>query len=135
PDRAILWSYWAHARPLLLTSPISLLQDSLDRVLVARWAGLTAAGYYQVARTLWELLGTLNAYPFQMLFARLTRLFAAHTEENETEARRVFGAAVDRLLFLVTPAALLLWSLRDVAVTSLYGPPFIAAAAPLMVFV
>src|SRR5437867_1337024 len=135
PDRAILRSYWAHARPLLFTSPISLLQDSLDRVLVARWAGLTAAGYYQVARALWELLGTVNAYPFQMLFARLSRLLAARTAESDTEARRLFGVAVDRLLFLVTPAALLLWSLRDMAVSLLYGPAFLPATAPLMVLV
>ena len=131
PDRAILRSYWAHARPLLWTSPVSLLQDSLDRVAVAHWAGLTAAGHYQVARALWEVLGTLNAYPFQMLFARLSRLFATRTAETETEARRLFAAAVDHLLFLVTPAALLLWALRDVVVSVLYGGAFLPAAAPL----
>ena len=130
-DRAILRSYWAHARPLLWTSPVSLLQDSLDRVAVAHWAGLTAAGHYQVARALWEVLGTLNAYPFQMLFARLSRLFATRTAETETEARRLFAAAVDHLLFLVTPAALLLWALRDVVVSVLYGGAFLPAAAPL----
>ncbi|HWM79617.1 MAG TPA: oligosaccharide flippase family protein, partial [Methylomirabilota bacterium] len=47
PDRATLQAYWSYARPLFITSPIGMLQDSLDRVLVARWAGLTAAGYYQ----------------------------------------------------------------------------------------
>jgi len=135
PDGAIVSSYWAHARPLLVTTPIGLLQDSLDRVVVARWAGLAAAGHYQVARALWELLGTLNAYPFQMLFARLSRLFAARTADNENEARRLFGAAVDRLLFLVTPAALLLWGLRDVAIATLYGPAFLPASTPLAVLI
>jgi O-antigen/teichoic acid export membrane protein len=110
---------------------VSLLQDSLDRVLVARWAGFAAAGHYQVARALWEVLGTLNAFPFQMLFARLSRLFATRTAESEAEARQLFGAAVDRLLFLVTPAALLLWALRDVVVSMLYGAAFLPAAAPL----
>ena len=62
-DRATLRAYWSYAKPLLITSPIGILQDSLDRILVARWAGLTAAGYYQVARVLWEILGTLNASP------------------------------------------------------------------------
>src|SRR2546426_38997 len=39
PDRDTLRSYWRYARPLFITSPIGMLQDSLDRVLVARWAG------------------------------------------------------------------------------------------------
>ncbi len=80
-----------YARPLLITSPIGMLQDSLDRILVARWAGLTAAGYYQVARVLWEILGTLNAYPFQLLLSRLSRLFAAPGGDARAETRRVFA--------------------------------------------
>ena len=135
PDRATLAAYWSYARPLLITSPIGMLQDSLDRVLVARWAGLTAAGYYQVARTLWEVLGTLNAYPFQLLFSRLSRLFAARGPAQDTEARRVFASAMDRLLFIAVPAAFGLWALRYPIITVLYGEPFLPAAAPLMVFV
>jgi len=57
--------------------------------------------------------------------------FATRTAETETEARRLFAAAVDHLLFLVTPAALLLWALRDVVVSVLYGGAFLPAAAPL----
>ena len=54
PSRASLTAYWRFARPFLITTPIALFQDSIDRVLVGRWAGLTAAGYYQVARGLFE---------------------------------------------------------------------------------
>ena len=135
PDRDTLGSYWRYARPLFITSPIGMLQDSLDRVLVARWAGLTAGGYYQVARTLWEVLGTLNAYPFQLLFSRLSRLFAAPRAEGVPEARRVFSAAMDRLLFIVVPAAFALWALREPMITLLYGEAFLPAATPLMVFI
>jgi O-antigen/teichoic acid export membrane protein len=135
PDRASVRNYWAYAKPLLVTSPVGMLQDSLDRVLVARWAGLTAAGYYQVARGLWEVLGTLNAYPFQLLFARLSQLFASRTAVQDTEARRVFGSAVDKLLFMAVPASFLLWSLRGPVIALFYGDRFLPAAAPLMVFV
>jgi len=135
PDRDTFRSYWRYARPLFVTSPIGMLQDSLDRVLVARWAGLTAGGYYQVARTLWEVLGTLNAYPFQLLFSRLSRLFAAPRAEGVAEARRVFAAAMDRLLFIVVPAAFALWALREPIITVLYGEAFLPAAVPLMVFI
>src|SRR6266567_3718188 len=135
PDRETFGSYWRYARPLFITSPIGMLQDSLDRVLVARWAGLTAGGYYQVARTLWEVLGTLNAYPFQLLFSRLSRLFAEPRAEGVAEARRVFAAAMDRLLFIVVPVAFALWALREPAIALLYGEAFLPAAAPLMVFI
>jgi len=135
PDRATLRAYWSYARPLFITSPIGMLQDSLDRVLVARWAGLTAGGHYQVARALWEVLGTLNAYPFQLLFSRLSRLFAAPAGASAAEARRVFASAMDRLLFIAVPAAFALWALREPVITLLYGEPFLAAAAPLMVLI
>lgn len=135
PDRATLRAYWSYARPLLITSPFGILQDSLDRILVARWAGLTAAGYYQVARVLWEILGTLNAYPFQLLLSRLSRLFAAPGGDAGAETRRVFASAVDRLLFIAVPAAFGLWALRQPIVTLVYGERFLPALDPLMIFV
>src|SRR6266704_421226 len=135
PDRATLRAYWSYARPLLITSPFGILQDSLDRILVARWAGLTAAGYYQVARVLWEILGTLNAYPFQLLLSRLSRLFAAPGGAAGAETRRVFASAVDRLLFIAVPAAFGLWALRQPIVTLVYGERFLPALDPLMIFV
>jgi len=135
PDRETFRAYWDYARPLLITSPIGLLQDSLDRVLVARWAGLSAAGYYQVARGLWEVLGTLNAYPFQLLFARLSELFARRTPSHDQEARRFFASAVDKLLFLAVPVAFAMWALREPVIGLLYGRAFLSAEGPLMVFV
>ena len=135
PDRATLRAYWSYARPLLITSPIGVLQDSLDRILVARWAGLTAAGYYQVARVLWEILGTLNAYPFQLLLSRLSRLFAASGGEARVETRQVFASAVDRLLFIAVPAAYGLWALRQPIVTLVYGERFLPSLDPLMIFI
>jgi O-antigen/teichoic acid export membrane protein len=135
PDRGTFGAYWQYARPLLITSPIGLLQDSLDRVLVARWAGLSAAGFYQIARSLWEVLGTLNAYPFQLLFARLSELFASRSASDDQEARRLFASAVDKLLFLAVPLGFLLWALREPMIRLLYGPNFLPAEGPLMVFV
>ena len=135
PDRETLRAYWSYARPLLVTTPIGMLQDSLDRVVVARWAGLGPAGYYQVARALWELLGSLNAYPFQLLFARLSSLFAGRSPAADTEARRLFASAVDKLLFLAVPLAFLLWAFRSPIVALLYGPAFAPAVGPLAVFV
>src|SRR5262252_5429677 len=135
PDRATLRSYWSYARPFLVINPIGIAQDSLDRIFVAHWAGLTVAGYYQVARTLWEILGTINAYPFQLLLSRLSRLFASGGERATAEARGVFAAAVDRLLFLAVPAAFALWALRQPVVSLVYGERFLPAVEPLMIFV
>ena len=135
PDRATLRSYWNYARPFLVINPIGIAQDSLDRIFVAHWAGLTVAGYYQVARTLWEILGTINAYPFQLLLSRLSRLFTTGGERAGAEARSVFAAAVDRLLFLAVPAAFALWALRQPVVSLVYGERFLPAVEPLMIFV
>lgn len=135
PTRESFLDYWVYAKPLLLTTPVGILQDSLDRVLVARWAGLPAAGYYQVARALWELLGTINAYPFQLLFARLSQIFAVRSPASDAEARRVFVSAVDKLLFLAVPVSFLLWALRTPVIIWLYGADFTPARDSLMIFV
>lgn len=135
PDRRTLAAYWSYARPLFITSPVGMLQDSLDRVLVARWAGLTVAGYYQVARTLWEVLGRLNAYPFQLLLSRLSHVYADSSAEASAAARRLFASAMDRMLFFAVPAAFGLWALRQPTVTIIYGIQFLPAVDPLMVFV
>jgi hypothetical protein len=55
PSRASLTAYWRFARPFLITTPIALFQDR-STASGRRWAGLTAAGYYQVARGLFEAL-------------------------------------------------------------------------------
>ena len=135
PNRATIRSYWSYARPFLVINPIGIAQDSLDRIFVAHWAGLTVAGYYQVARTLWEILGTINAYPFQLLLSRLSRLFATGGARAAAETRTVFAAAVDRLLFLAVPAAFALWALRQPVVSLVYGERFLPAVEPLMIFV
>lgn len=135
PDRETLRAYWEYARPLVVTTPVGILQDSLDRVFVARWAGLAAAGYYQVARALWEVLGTLNASAFQFLFTRLAQLFARRDSGGDAEARRLFASAVDRLLFVVAPVAFGLWAFRRPTIALLYGEQFLPAVTPVMVFV
>ena len=83
---------------------------------------------------LWEILGTLNAYPFQLLLSRLSRLFAAPGGDARVETRRVFASAVDRLLFIAVPAAFGLWALRQPVVTLVYGERFLPALDPLMIF-
>ena len=75
--------YWRYARPFLVTTPLALIQDSIDRVLVGRWAGLTAAGYYHVARGLWEALTGVMAPPGLLLFTRLSALYAERSEARD----------------------------------------------------
>jgi O-antigen/teichoic acid export membrane protein len=128
-------SYWRYARPLLVTAPIGMAQDSLDRVAVAHWAGLTAAGYYHVARGCWELLGSISAYPAMFLFTRLSSLFAERTAEGDHEARAFFHGALDRLLFAVVPLGLVLWVVAKPGITFLYGSALASAAEPVKVLV
>jgi O-antigen/teichoic acid export membrane protein len=135
PTRDSLAGYWSFARPLLVTTPIGMFQDSIDRVVVKQWAGLEAAGYYQVARGLWEMLASIIAAPTLLLFTRLSELLRVPVRERLDESRALFYSALDKLLFIAIPAALTMWALRDVLVSLLYGRQFLPASSTVAVFV
>ena len=135
PTRAILAGYWSYARPFMVTTPLALFQDSIDRVLVGAWAGLTAAGHYQIARALWEALASVMAAPITFLFTRLSALYTRRTEAADREGRDFFFHSLDRLLFLTVPLAFAFWALAEPGIVVLYGEAFRPAALPLRVLV
>jgi O-antigen/teichoic acid export membrane protein len=135
PTRESVTGYWTYARPFLVTMPIALVQDSVDRWLVARWAGLNAAGHYHVARGLWDLLSGLVAPPGLMLFTRLSSLYAARSPERDREARKLFFRGLDKLVFVSTAVGFVLWALAALILDVLYGPAFVEAAGTLRVLI
>jgi len=135
PTRQSFAMYWTYSRPFLVTTPIAMVQDSIDRVLIGRLAGLTAAGYYQVARGLWEILGSAQAPVGLLLFTRLSSLYASRTAKGDTEARTLFLRTLDKLLFLITGLALPVWILSPWAVRAFYGPEFDPAVPVLRILV
>jgi O-antigen/teichoic acid export membrane protein len=135
PSIAALLAYWRFARPFLVTTPLALLQDSIDRVLVGRWAGLTAAGYYQVARGVFEALSGVMAPPGMLMFTRLSSLYAERTPERDRKARRLFFSGLDKLLFLSAALAVVFWVLAEPLLETLYGPMFVAATPALRILV
>ncbi len=135
PSRASLADYWSYARPFTVTTPLALFQDSIDRVLVGAWAGLTAAGHYQIARALWEALASVIAAPMTFLFTRLSGLYARRSDARDREARDFFFHGVDKLLFLTMPLAFAVWAFAETGITLLYGGSFRPAALPLRVLV
>jgi O-antigen/teichoic acid export membrane protein len=135
PTRASVASYWTYARPFLVTTPIALVQDSADRFVVGRFAGLTAAGYYHVARALFEALASLLAAPMTFLFTRLSSVYARRSEEADGRARALFFEALDKLLFVTTPLAFLFWALAEPLIVLLYGPSFVPAVPALRILV
>lgn len=135
PTRASLADYWGYARPLLFTVPIAMVQDSIDRVVVKQWAGLTAAGYYHVARGFWEILGSVSQYPTTFLLTRMSALFADRSPERDREARSLFFGALDRLLFATVPLGLALWIFARPAVVLIFGPEFAPADVAVRIFV
>jgi O-antigen/teichoic acid export membrane protein len=135
PTRAVLVDYWHYARPFLVTTPLALIQDSIDRVLVAHWAGLTAAGYYHVARGLWEPLAGVIAPPGLLLFTRLSALYAERTPERDLTARRLFFSGLDKLLFVATALAIACWTLAGTGIALLYGEAFVPATVTLRILV
>ena len=135
PSRASLAGYWRFARPFLLITPLALVQDSIDRVLVGHWAGLVAAGYYQIARALFEVISGVMAPPGMLIFTRLSSLYAERTPERDSAARRLFFSGLDKLLFLSTAMAVFVWVLAEPLLGALYGPSFVAATPVLRILV
>ena len=135
PTRESFAGYWRFARPFLVTTPLALFQDSIDRVVVGYWAGLTAAGYYQIARALWEALSSVVAAPITFLFTRLSSLYAQRSVAKDREARDFFFHALDKLLFLTVPLAFVVWAFADPGITLVYGEAFRPAALPLRILV
>jgi O-antigen/teichoic acid export membrane protein len=135
PTRDSLADYWRYARPFLVTTPLALVQDSMDRVLVARWAGLTAAGYYHVARGVWEVLAGAMGPPVLMLFTRLSALYAERSPERDRKAQEVFFSGLDKMLFVATAMALAFWTLAGQAITLVYGSSFTPVRTPLRILV
>lgn len=134
PTRESLRGYWTYARPFLVTTPIALFQDSIDRVVVGGWAGLTAAGHYHVARALWEALAGVMAAPGLFLFTRLSALYARGSGAV-AEARAFFLSGLDKLLFLSVPLAFLFWVFAEWLIHALYGAAFAPAAPALRILV
>src|SRR4029077_13443276 len=135
PTRESVAGCWRYARPFLVTTPLALVQASIDRVLVGRWAGLTAAGYYHVARGLWEALAGVMAPPGLLLFTRLSWLYAERSDRGDHMARKTFFNGLDRLLFVSTPLALALWALAPLGLELLYGAEFVPATTTLRILV
>jgi O-antigen/teichoic acid export membrane protein len=135
PTRQSFGAYWSYARPFLVNTPLALFQDSIDRVVVGRWVGLTAAGYYQVARTLWEALSSVIAAPAIFLFTRLSRLYSQRSPARDREAREFFFGSFDKLLFITIPLAFGFWASAELGIALLFGEPFRPAAVPLRVLI
>ena len=135
PTRHSIRAYWTYARPFLVSTPLALFQDSIDRVVVGRWAGLAAAGYYQVARALWEALSSVIAAPGTFLFTRLSRLYARRSPARDREAHEFFFGSFDKLLFITVPLAFGFWAFAEVGIALLYGEPFRPAAVALRVLI
>jgi PST family polysaccharide transporter len=135
PTTASLAGYWQFARPFLITTPVALVQDSIDRVLVGRWGGLTAAGYYQIARGVFEIVSGVMAPPGMFMFTRLSFLYAERTPERDQQARTLFFSGLDKLLFMATPLAVIIWALANPLLLVVYGPAFVAATPTLRILV
>jgi O-antigen/teichoic acid export membrane protein len=135
PTRESLAGYWRFARPFTVTTPLALFQDSIDRVVVGHWAGLTAAGHYQIARALWEALSSVIAAPITFLFTRLSSLYARRSDAKDREARDFFFHALDKLLFLTLPLAFVFWAFAESGIVLVYGEAFRPAALPLRILV
>ena len=135
PTRHSVVGYWQYARPLLVIGPVGMIQDSVDRVAVTQWAGLTAAGYYHVARGIWEMFSSILAPSTMLLFARLSAIFSDRTAARDAEARTLFYSGAEKLLFVTVPAGYVVWVVAGPLLGLVFGPDFVHAEGAVRIFV
>ena len=135
PTRRSIVGYWQYARPLLVIVPLGMIQDSVDRVAVTQWAGLTAAGYYHVARGIWEMFSSILAPSTMLLFARLAAIFSERTPARDAEARTLFYSGAEKLLFVTAPAGYAVWVIAGPLLGLVFGPDFVHAEGAVRIFV
>jgi O-antigen/teichoic acid export membrane protein len=135
PTRRSIIGYWQYARPLLVIGPVGMIQDSIDRVAVTQWAGLTAAGYYHVARGMWEMFSSILAPSTMLLFARLSAIFSERTPARDAEARTLFYSGAEKLLFVTAPAGYVVWVVAGPLLGLVFGPDFVHAEGAVRIFV
>src|SRR4029453_13341923 len=75
--------YWRFARPFLVTTPIALIQDSVDRVGGGGGGGPPPPGYYPTARPRGEPLGSGMRPPAPPLFPPPPQLYPRRSESGD----------------------------------------------------
>lgn len=129
--KATLASYWAYAKPLALLTPLSVLIDSLDRMVLGQFWPASQLGFYSVARSVFEAVKSLPS-------AVVTAVWPRMTEEFVCAPPHVLRNTVDRvhrkLLLVVTPLVAVGIVLAEPIVNIVYGSSFAPAAQAIRVF-
>jgi O-antigen/teichoic acid export membrane protein len=131
PTRASFASYWSYAKPLALISPMNIVVENADRVMLGSRFIPAELGLYNVSINLFEAMKSLPSAVITALFPRLT---SDYNREGVESAAARFYVAQRKLLILASPIAIIGAVWATTAVTLLYGAAFARAGVMLTAF-
>lgn len=129
PTQAMITSYWRYALPFVAMTPLSLLGEHLDKVLLKSLAGIEQVGYYVAVQGLVTSVPLLLSKPAMSVFFP----FVSAQADDPHRLRATTDLLVRILSVLTLPIVVLLFTYRVAILDLVLGPAFRPAAAVLAV--
>jgi O-antigen/teichoic acid export membrane protein len=130
PSRAALGGVWHFAAGMMAITVLSLLLTQSDKILLSRLLSLKAYGYYALAGTVANGLGTMSAPITAAFYPRLTALT---TIGNEVAARVVYHQGAQLVTVFMGASAVILIVFREEVMLVWTGDPvLVRQVAPLV---
>lgn len=92
-------AYWRYAKPLAMLSPVSLLADSIDKVILGLYVPAAELGVYSISRSLFEAMKSIPSSIVSVLGPQVTR---EYVQGNLTQIRERFAGAMRKGLLVST---------------------------------
>jgi O-antigen/teichoic acid export membrane protein len=116
----LLYREWRFGRFVFLTGLIALGFTAGNKLILARWVGLTALGYYELAVTIATQLFTLALAMGQALYPAYV---SALTEGGTAMVRQLYGHALRLTLLVLAPLAAVIVALARPFVVAWLAQP------------
>ncbi len=124
----LLYREWRFGRFVFLTSLIALGFTAGNKLILARWVGLTALGYYELAVTIATQLFTLALAMAQALYPAYVSALA---EGGMAMVRQLYGHALRLAMLVLAPLTAVIVALARPFVLAWLGQPVTAVITGL----
>lgn len=126
PTRVMFRRYWAYTVPFMVMTPLSLLAENIDKVLLKVLTDVQQVGYYVAVQSFVAVIPLLLSKPaMSVFFPHVSSLWARRALD---EIRQTTDLLVRYLSLVTVPLLVILFTLRKELITLLLGPTFLPAA-------
>lgn len=129
--REMFRKYWSYSMPFLVMTPISLLAENIDKVMLKSLAGLQEVGYYVAVQGMMAIMPLIFSKPaMSVFFPHVSSLSAKNDFPRIQEGTNL----IVRYLSIITlPIVVLLMVYRRELVRLLLGSTFLPAATVFLI--